>query len=550
MNSMNQLLAKWSNYLMMALLLSSCLPIQGTAVSPFPQLGKNSASVTTSNDETIDKHALNSPDWAERSLPSLAGYLTQSARRDRDKARAIYRWITNKIDYDEQNLLTGSGGGNTSPEKVLLNRQTVSEGYARLFQRLGELAGLEVEIITGYSKSYSYSVEQPHSFNHVWNAVKLAGQWQLVDTTWGTGYWDEEKKQLVRLFQPHYFLTPPAQFIADHFPNDPQWQLLSSPISKAEYEQRVYPRAVFFATGLAIGSHSDTLIHANRQANITILGQQAAIKAQLLQSNYIVDSSHITIKPQAGQYEIQATFPRPGSYILRLFVKPASDLKGYQWALDYKILVKESLPISEKPVYLEPVFTETGLQIDSHPYQLITANQQLQVTLLAPATTLVSAILYQDGNRLDKSLTFVQRNADKYEIDAVFPQTGKYMLRLFAKHQNEADYRAAVDYTIEAQQAISGKVGFPKIDAPFKERHAYLYYPKQAHLATNKTQRFKLMVPSAVKVAVVSGEQWSLLQKQGNIFAGEAIINPGTVTVYAKFTDAKKYASLLQYQAD
>lgn len=546
---MNQLLVKGSNFLMISLLLSSCLPVQGTVVSPLSQSEENPVSVTTSIYETIDKHAVNSPNWAEQSLPSLAGYLTQPTNRDQDKARAIYRWITHKIDYDTQSLATGNDG-DTSPEKVLQNRHTVSKGYAQLFQRLGELAGLEVEVITGYSKSYSYSVEQPHSLNHVWNAVKLEGQWQLVDATWGAGYWDEEKKQFIRLFQPHYFLTPPAQFIADHFPNDSQWQLLQPSISKAEYEQRVYPRAVFFETGLAIASHPDTLIHADQKINITLRGQEAALQAQLRQSNYIVDSSHITIQPQAGQYEIQVTFPRPGSYVLRLFVKRASDLTGYQWALDYKIMVKESMSVSEQPVYLEPAFTETGLQIDSHPYQLITANQQLQVTLLAPATTLVSAILYQHGNRLDKSLTFVQRNADKYEIDAVFPQTGEYRLRLFTKYQNEADYRAAVDYTIEAKEAMSGKIGFPKIDAPFKERDAYLYYPKQAHLATGNTQRFKLTIPATDKVAVVSGDKWSLLKKQGDIFEGEAVINPGIVTLYAKFAEAKKYASLLQYQAD
>lgn len=58
------------------------------------------------------------------------------------------------------------------------------------------------------------------------------------------------------------------------------------------------------------------------------------------------------------------------------------------------------------------------------------------------------------------------------------------------------------------------------------------------------------MVPAADKVAVVSGDKWSLLQKQGDVFEGEAIINPGTITVYAKLANAKKYASLLQYQAD
>ncbi|MCS7045368.1 MAG: transglutaminase-like domain-containing protein, partial [Gemmataceae bacterium] len=50
--------------------------------------------------KAIDQHALKAPPEAEASLDSLAEYLAKPCKTDRDKARAIYRWITDRIAYD------------------------------------------------------------------------------------------------------------------------------------------------------------------------------------------------------------------------------------------------------------------------------------------------------------------------------------------------------------------------------------------------------------------------------------------------------------------
>jgi uncharacterized protein (TIGR03000 family) len=41
---------------------------------------------------------------------------------------------------------------------------------------------------------------------HAWNAVKLDGEWHLVDATWGAG--GIKDKQFVKKFKDYYFLAP------------------------------------------------------------------------------------------------------------------------------------------------------------------------------------------------------------------------------------------------------------------------------------------------------------------------------------------------------
>lgn len=60
--------------------------------------------------------------------------------------------------------------------------------------------------------------------DHVWNAIFLEGQWQLIDVTWDAGLWVQQDEQN-RDRKDHYFLPPPAIFIKDHLPALPMWQL-------------------------------------------------------------------------------------------------------------------------------------------------------------------------------------------------------------------------------------------------------------------------------------------------------------------------------------
>lgn len=528
-----------------ATFLSGC---QVTSV--VPNALQEKAFISKPGYEQIDKHAIRAPKHLEHSSQTLAAYLIEPAKNDREKARAIYRWITHNIAYDDEGFFRGQTG-DLSPDGVLRNRRAVCEGYAGLFKRLGQLAGLEVEIISGYSKGYSYAVDGNDSINHAWNAVKIDEQWQLIDTTWGAGYLDEKKKRFIRLFQDHYFLTPPEQFIYDHFPKQTRWQLQQPPISKSDYDRQVYLRPAFFRTGLLVGSHPQGTIKTQNQIMITLRApKEAALMGQLLLDNNEVDESHISIRKRVGQYEILTTFPRPGEYTLRLFTKRQNDKGAYRWALDYRIIASQSITTEEKAVSPEQIFFDTGLKVDSHPQRFIETEKEVIVTILAPENVLMSAILYQDQKRLDKSFTFVQKKGEKYEIHAVYPRPGNYILRLFTKHHNEEDYQQALDYNVKVNQGLSGNIGFPKTFAPFKEKKGYLYTPMQAHLKAGTTQKFKLAIEAADKVAVLIENKWHPLKKQGELFEGNVTIGKGKFSVYAKWPGDRNYSSLLQYVAE
>ncbi len=180
----------------------------------------------------IDRHALQAPRTDERSIPTLARYLVRTAENDREKARAIYRWVTDRIAYDARAFFSGRIG-DCGAESVLRSRLTVCEGYANLFQALCQEAGLEAVKIHGWAKSSVIRSGNDKEPNHAWNAVKVEGRWRLVEATWGAGYLNG--KSFVKRFRPYYFLTPPAQLAFSHFPEDPRWQLLKKRVSAAEF---------------------------------------------------------------------------------------------------------------------------------------------------------------------------------------------------------------------------------------------------------------------------------------------------------------------------
>ena len=186
--------------------------------------------------ELIDRHALNAPVEAERSIDALAEYLTRPATTDRDRARAIFRWITDRIAYNAEAFLAGTPVGDCSAEAVLRSRKTVCAGYANLFEQLARQAGLDAVKISGYAKGFGYVPGEKLSPNHAWNAVKIEEQWRLVDSTWGAGMTDAAKG-FVKQLNEQWFLTSPEQMILSHFPDDPARQFLPLPIDAETFRR-------------------------------------------------------------------------------------------------------------------------------------------------------------------------------------------------------------------------------------------------------------------------------------------------------------------------
>lgn len=374
----------------------------------------------------IDAYALNAPASATHSVDTLAAYLEQSAQNDREKARAVYRWITANIAYDVQGLLSGNYG-DLSAEGVLQHRKSICHGYATLFQELAETMGLSVEFIGGVSKGYGYvpgtdiGVE-----DHAWNAVQLDGTWYLIDSTWGAGYIGDDGNYIPK-FNEHYFLTKPEHFIYDHFPEDVQWQLLDQPISRQTYDQLVYLKSGFFRYELALKSHTQNTIRTKGRMRVSIsVPPEVLMTARLEQTDTKLPASLTFSQPIAGTYTISVIPPQAGTYQLKLFAKYRADSGDYEWVAEYSVEASKGELGSFPETYT--MFMKSNSYLHEPMTGSLSGNPNFK--LQVPGADEVAVVIDGDFHPLQRSGdTFeakVPINGNSVGVYARFPDNPKY----------------------------------------------------------------------------------------------------------------------------
>lgn len=184
----------------------------------------------------------------DNNLEELALRLTRPFPRTGEKARALFRWITFHIRYDYKLFNSGKevGPPECKPgkncgqeflkwEKEYLHRickkgKALSDGYARLFDRLCEKAGIRSAMIEGYTKTKPYQVGTTGPVNHAWNALWLDSAWYVLDPTWAAGYCTEDAESgkltgFVSSYEDYYWCTPFDEFTRNHFPKNGRWVL-------------------------------------------------------------------------------------------------------------------------------------------------------------------------------------------------------------------------------------------------------------------------------------------------------------------------------------
>jgi len=180
---------------------------------------------------TIDAHSRKAPSSVSKSVESLAEYLNEGTTTDLEKVRAYYVWLTFFIDYDTHTFFSSNPNPKVSAEETLSRKRAICQGYAELFEALCKASKIESFVIAGYSKGYGYKPGKTLTeANHAWNSVKINNRWYLLDATWGAGSIND-KQRFTQHFEEKYFLTNPKNFIHDHMPVDPMWQLLYCPIT-------------------------------------------------------------------------------------------------------------------------------------------------------------------------------------------------------------------------------------------------------------------------------------------------------------------------------
>lgn len=258
-------------------------------------------------------------DWSVRNLDapsvdSLAKKITASYQTDVEKTRAIFSWIAQNISYntgiynagrgyrpvkfvlDADDTVSSKSAVEQTAERVFKRRIAVCDGYAKLFKTLCDYAGVESELVLGYGKCY---LEKDAKFrtNHTWNAVKIDSNWCLLDVTWASGF-VSFSNEFVRRLDDAYFLTPPQQFILDHYPEDLKWTLLERPPSIREFHFSPFKYKSFVKYGIASASPGNGTIEAFVGDTLHIeLKLKDAARDSLIAPDPFFDSTIIQLSP-------------------------------------------------------------------------------------------------------------------------------------------------------------------------------------------------------------------------------------------------------------
>lgn len=287
----------------------------------------------------------------------LAKQLASLGKNDLEKVRAIFRWITEHIDY---NMIVYNQKKNIIPlfneepddsnralpplnervaAKVLSRKIAFCDGYSRLFKTLCDHAGIRSEIIFGYARN---NISKRFGVNHTWNAVYLDSAWHLLDVTWASGV-VTFSNEYIKQYNDFYFLTPPDQFILDHYPEDIQWSLLNDPPIYREFERSPFRYSGFLKAGITSHYPSKGVIDATIGDTVTIeLKTKRELTDLFVSSSPFLDTNQVAIKPTLNgeNFSFKYTItPNAGEW---LYVFCNEEL-----ALRYKLNIKKDLGVNK-----------------------------------------------------------------------------------------------------------------------------------------------------------------------------------------------------------
>jgi hypothetical protein len=234
----------------------------------------------------------------DKKIKRVVRRITNDDQSDLEKVKAIHDWITHRIKYDVKKYLQNDLSVRPVHKIIRRKRGTCAE-YAACFVAMCEEADVVAIKVEGIAKNKDFDVHREMALaDHAWNAVRIDGQWGLIDVCWDSGYikyfnrtafgWVVYACTAGKLsyyrYQPKfkkrptedYFLTDAACFIHDHFPSNSVWQLQEIPLSHRAfvhdsafyYQNRPHKNAPYFFSSSTCDaiSNMDTLTYLITQA--------------------------------------------------------------------------------------------------------------------------------------------------------------------------------------------------------------------------------------------------------------------------------------------
>ncbi len=208
----------------------------------------------TNSFEEVDAFAANF-DKEFVDVPTLAKQLTEPFETELEQSRSIFMWIAHNVRYDckkyhnpkRHHIEARSREELEEKKEAYREKQIVKaakykkgvcEDYSLLFKAICDEADIEAAYIVGNARDFHKPYRTAHDNPHAWNAIKIDGEWHLLDVTWAAGHTNSAVTKFSRKISPGFFMTNSAWFAQNHFPDEPKWQLLDQPLDKKSFPKQ------------------------------------------------------------------------------------------------------------------------------------------------------------------------------------------------------------------------------------------------------------------------------------------------------------------------
>ena len=463
---------------------------------------------------------------------------------DMEAAYMVYKWEHQNLKYDCYNFENDLNKIDFSEDGTYSSGVGVCEGFAKLYEAMCKGMGIEAYRVVGYSKgSFFTPGEIPENSDHSWNAIKINGNYYLIDVTWGIGTCDGEK--YIPRLKDSFFCPDPEKMIKSHLPADKKYQLVYPNLTLRQFVDQLMLTMEFFDYGLKKVTPDEGKIDSRGKIEIEITYGSSDVNINYLYHLYLLGEDEYYYEEKdknacwINRKETSATFicntNFKGEYLLEVYAGHP-DEGIYSQLFQYTI---DSTRSAYKPIYFP------------HPYNQY-SNSYLE--LIEPLNDPLIR-----GNLIDfkvRTTTFdnlyVLSGGLEIELEndgkGLFTGESIYILGenvMLATLKGGEQFSYIAKYTTELDKYAKSEPTYPMI---FGAPKNILYSPLMDTLKRGKSYTFKIKCKECKKIGVKDGDNSPIyLTKNNGVFTGTVRIKgPGDVDIID--IQGAKYATYYRYK--
>lgn len=153
--------------------------LENVSGNQYSLVTSETVNVKANNENSVYLQSIDMINWNNNMTAiKKAQELTKGLTTDKEKATAIYNFVTNKVKYDNNKAATVAAGYVPSIDSILNTSLGICFDYSVLYAAMMRSVGIPTKMIMGYNKD----IKEYHAWNEVY--LSESNRWVVIDTTY------------------------------------------------------------------------------------------------------------------------------------------------------------------------------------------------------------------------------------------------------------------------------------------------------------------------------------------------------------------------------